>query len=332
VTPGIGRKHSAHGFDDDHATRVLLRSRPPEQALRWAGSLLGGPVVSVDALSGGMNAAMHQLTVEPAVGGPRVSAVLRRYVRPNVLAEEPGIASREARTLQFVEAVVVPTPLCLGVDPTGTAAGVPSVLMSQLPGQVDWWPKDVNRWLRGLAELLPAIHSAPLPAAGAFPAFVPYSQDKYEPPGWARSTATWERAFEIFLGARPAAAGDRVNDTFIQRDFHPGNVLWLDGSVSGVVDWQSACIGPDVIDVGHCRVNLYKYGLEVADRFTDEWQRLTGRSYEPWADVVSIIGILDGLRDSPVQWAGGKGRRRRVHAAAIEDALTRAVSEIGWTA
>jgi aminoglycoside phosphotransferase (APT) family kinase protein len=322
VTGGITRRRRAHGFNDDAETRDLLRSRPGEQALRWAGSLLGGPVLSVKALRGGMNSAMHLLTIRPTRGGEEASAVLRRYVRPNVVAQEPNIASREARTLQFVEAVTVPTPLLLGVDPTGSAAGVPSVLMSQLAGKVDWWPSDLNSWLGRLAELLPAIHSAALPAPGVLEEFVPYRQERYEPPGWARSKAAWERAFEIFHGPQPVIYAGHRNRTFIQRDFHPGNVLWRNGSVSGVVDWQSACIGPDTIDVGHCRVNLYSYGLDVADRFTKEWQTVSGRTYDPWADVVSIIGVLDELRDRP----------RKRHREAVEEALIRATDEIGASA
>ena len=35
-----------HGFCDDEATRHLLRSRPPHQALAWAETVLGVPVVS----------------------------------------------------------------------------------------------------------------------------------------------------------------------------------------------------------------------------------------------------------------------------------------------
>jgi hypothetical protein len=35
-----------HGFSDDEATRRLLRSRPPHQALAWAEGILGVPVLS----------------------------------------------------------------------------------------------------------------------------------------------------------------------------------------------------------------------------------------------------------------------------------------------
>ena len=104
----------------------------------------------------------------------------------------------------------------------------------------------------------------------------------------------------------------------LHRDFHPGNVLWRRGTVSGVVDWQGACTGPAAADVGHCRVNLLTFGTDAAQRFTVLWQRTAGATYHPWADVVTIIGFLDDLR-------GDQGSERHL----VEDMLARAVAEIG---
>jgi aminoglycoside phosphotransferase (APT) family kinase protein len=299
-----------HGFGDDEQTRRLLRSRPPRQALDWAGAALGGTVTSARALRGGTASAVHLLTVT----GPASTrqAVLRRYVRPEDL---PGIAEREARALALAARLEVPTPGLLAVDPRGGAAGVPAVLMSRLPGSVRWWPGAPQRWLDGLAALLPAIHAAPLPPPGTIPPFTPYRQDSYQIPVWAREPGIWERAVEIYH--RPAPGGPRV---FLHRDFHPGNVLWWRGTVGGVVDWAGASTGPPSADVGHCRVNLFPYGLAAAGRFTRAWENLAGASYHPWADIVTIIGLLDGLREEPPDQA-----ERDV----IEEVLAGAVTALG---
>jgi aminoglycoside phosphotransferase (APT) family kinase protein len=302
----------AHGFCDDDETRRLLRSRPPRQALVWAGQYLGARVTSARALRGGMSSAVHLLTAEHPHGGS-VQAVLRRYVRPDVNEEEPDIAKQEAEVLRFVEPLDLPTPRLLAVDPTGDEAGVPALLMSRLPGRVDWWPKDAEAWLRGLAEVLPRIHASPLSSApGVIRPFAPYRQKSYEPPSWARHPAMWEEAVEIFHGPAP---DEHV--AFIQRDFHPGNVLWRCGKVSGVVDWQAASIGPAALDVAHCRANLLGYGRDVADRFTVLWEQASGTRYHPWAEVVTVIGFLDDLRDE-------QGSDHDL----VEDLLAQAVAEL----
>lgn len=275
-----------HGFGDDAETRRLLRSRPPRRALDWAGSVLGGTVTATRALRGGTASAVHLLTV--AGLGDVTRVVLRRYVR----LEGPGMAEHEARALAFAAHLDVPTPELLAADTSGAQAGAPAVLMSWLPGSVRWCPRDSGRWLAGLAALLPAIHAAPLPPPEVIPPFIPYRQASYQPPAWARWPRIWARAAEIYH--EPVPDGPRV---FLHRDFHPGNVLWQRGAVTGVVDWPGASTGPLSADVGHCRANLFPYGAAAVARFTLAWEGLTGASYDPWADVVTIVGFLDGLRE-----------------------------------
>lgn len=133
-----------------------------------------------------------------------------------------------------------------------------------------------------------------LPPPGVLGHFAPYAQERDDPPRWARWPAVWERAVEI-AHAPPSDLEAR----FIHRDCHPGNVLWRQGQVTGLVDWQAACIGPASADVAHCRANLFRYGLDIADRFSAAWERLTGDRYNPWAEIATIVGFLDGLRDEP---------------------------------
>ncbi len=307
-------RSAPHGFCDDEATARLLRSRPPRNSLAWAERAVGGKVISARALRGGTSSAVHLLRMRTKGGGLE-TVVMRRYVRPEVNLEEPDIVEHEANALRLVDRVDVPTPKLLGTDETGEEAGVPAVLMSRLPGRIDWSPRDLDPWLRRLAELLPRIHAAPLPGPEDRPLrlFAPYAPANYDPPVWARWPKIWERAVEIFHGP-PLCP----NTVFIHRDFHPGNVLWHRGAVSGVVDWQAACTGPPVADVAHCRANLFVYGLQVADRFSTIWEDLSGQGYHPWAEVVGIIGMLDAFRSD-------EGRQR----TATEDALARAVAEMG---
>jgi aminoglycoside phosphotransferase (APT) family kinase protein len=303
-----------HGFSDDGPTRRLLRSRPPRAALAWAEGVLGGTVLTAHALRGGTSSAVHMLEIR-STGGGLGQVVMRRYVRPELNLEEPDIVKHEVDALCVAATADVPTPRLLAADLRGEDAGVPAILMSRLPGRVDWSPKNLDRWLTRLAELLPRIHAA-RPGPGRLPSFVPYAQDSYEPPGWAHRPKVWERAVEILHGPAP-----RLNEVFIQRDFHPGNVLWDRGAVSGVVDWQAACTGPAVADVAHCRSNLFRYGLGAADRFTEMWESHSGQTYHPWAEVVGVMGLLDCLRDD-------YGSDRFVS----EEALTRAVAALGNTA
>jgi aminoglycoside phosphotransferase (APT) family kinase protein len=184
--------------------------------------------------------------------------------------------------------------------------------MTALPGRVEWVPESVEPWLARMAEVLPLIHAADLAEAGRFPQHVPDTPSSFAPPHWTHRPDLWERAAEIYHEAAPEEA--RV---FVHGDFHPGNLLWNENVMTGVIDWQAASIGLKSVDVANCRGNLFPYGLDMADRFTSYWEHLTGERFNPWAGLVGCVGYLDGMRDDrPTDWL------------VIEEALAREVAEL----
>jgi aminoglycoside phosphotransferase (APT) family kinase protein len=302
------------GLDDEAGRGRLIGEGPPDAALAWVSRVLGGAsVVAVDPLRGGSSSAMHVVTVCDSSGAVQ-RVVLRRYVLANVVAEEPEIALQEARALEVVDALSVPTPQLLAVDPFGDDAEVPALVISELPGRAAWLSRDTHRWMRAMAEAVTVLHALDVPADVEIRPFDRYAQQSYESPKWAADASVWERAVEVFLGTVP-----EHDVGFIHRDFHPGNVQWEHARLTGVVDWQSASIGPRSVDIGHCRANLIFDHPRLVDVFTNMWQEVSGSTYDPWGDVATVIGMLDNLRDRP------PGLDARV---AFESLLARAMSEL----
>jgi aminoglycoside phosphotransferase (APT) family kinase protein len=299
-----------HGFVEEGRSRPL-RSRPPGSALAWVESALGGTVTRIRALKGGSSSAIHALRLRRPTGDDTV--VLRRYVLPEVIAEEPDIATREAHALAILRHVGCTYPRLLAVDPTGSHAGVPAVLMSRLPGRVEWTPAQLEPWLGGLAAVLPQLHDGPLPDSPCIGEFRPYPPERWEPPSWIRRPALWDRALGVFRG--PPLDPERA---LIHRDYHPGNVLWRGGVVSGVVDWQAASIGPPSVDAAWCRLNIIgRFGLEAGDRLISRWEEVSGRTYHPWAEVVLLVDVM-GWSSTP----------KPQECLDLEQALARRLSEL----
>jgi aminoglycoside phosphotransferase (APT) family kinase protein len=280
-----------HGYDLTPEDRVLLRSDPPAAALRWCEAVTGGRVAGFRALDGGTSSAVHAVDL---VDGRAL--VLRRFVRVEWLEQEPDVPAREAAALVALRACALPTPGLVGADPDGLAFGDPAILMTRLPGAIEWRPRELDGFLRRLAALLPAIHATPVPGSGLGP-YRLWLPEASSPPAWSARPAMWERAFATF--SEPPPSGPSV---FLHRDFHPGNVLWDGGEVSGVVDWPNACVGVPESDIGYCRNNLARaLGLEAADRFL----ALCGvEDYDPYWDIVAAVGGFDDevlARWSPVE-------------------------------
>jgi aminoglycoside phosphotransferase (APT) family kinase protein len=59
-------------------------------------------------------------------------------------------------------------------------------------------------------------------------------------------------------------------------DFWPGNILWRDGHIVGVVDWEDAALGDPLADVANSRLEmLWAVGIDAMRRFTHLYQSLT---------------------------------------------------------
>ena len=205
--------------------------------------------------------------------------------------------------LQLVERIATPTPRLIGVDPTGELAGTPAVLMTELPGRPEWTAG--QRWMRQLVEILVDVHDIDAGQASMVRPLSVSAQESYALPKWVTKPAAWERAIEVFHG--PVLDEDR---TFIHRDFYAGNVLWHRRTVSALVDWEAASVGPRSMDVAHCRINQLYEGLDTAEVFTREWEQHTGRTFNRWADIATIIGLLDAERRTLQPRAGGSTSRR----------------------
>jgi aminoglycoside phosphotransferase (APT) family kinase protein len=303
-------REPVHGFDLSPKDERLLRGPVPPRALRWAASAVGAGarLCGTEALAGGTSSAVHALTFEGRDGRSH-ELVLRRFVREDWLAEEPDVAEREAAALALVAGRGLPTPALVAVDPDGGAVGVPAVLMSRLPGRIEWDPPDVEAFLQRLVEPLPSVHATPVPPGTPLPDYASYPLKLRRPPVWASEPQAWLRAIERLDG--PPPSDERA---LIHRDYHPGNVLWENGRVSGLIDWVNASVGCPWADVGHCRVNLAsELGLQAADRLLELFRAASGRSddYDPYWDIAAAIGGLD----EDVDEAPSPADERFLHAA-----------------
>jgi aminoglycoside phosphotransferase (APT) family kinase protein len=242
-------------------------------------------VVSIERLQGGISSLVHAITL--SVGGKLRRVVLRQFDNREWVRREPDLALREAESLRRASAMAgVRAPAIVAFDGDGAGCGMPAVLMTRLEGRVVLEPKDVSCWLDGMALSLSRIHAE---AAGDFPwSFAPYCDaSTLDTSSWSSVPDKWRAAADIVTGHRPSFA-----KRFIHRDYHPANVLWNEGEVSGIVDWVNGCVGPAGIDVGHCRVNLAQlHGVGTADEFLDRYRRHAGDSfhYDPYWDLVTLI-------------------------------------------
>ena len=198
-------------------------------------------------------------------------------------------APLEWSRLEFAQRVTAPVPRPIAADLDSVWFGRPAVVMSRLPGRPDLTPKDVNSWVGALAQALAELHETPLDGArGAVTR--PPQAETWRPPAGEHDRLT-AAAVNAVTARLPSLTSDRV---FTHGDFHPGNVLWHRGRISGVVDWSAARLDSRWYDLAYCRAAVcLLLGPDIADRLADAYSDIVGGTSDELA-VYDLMCVLSG--------------------------------------
>jgi hypothetical protein len=251
----------------------------------WALGVLSGDwsLSATQLLAGGITGIVAALDLSDPRGG-RQRLVLKLY-HPD--PSEPDSAWREAHILHLLAESDLPVPRVVALDRDGHASGWPALLITHMPGRRQMRPRQPRPWLSELANLADRIHGVAV-SHDALPRYRPWGLDDPLPvPGWWTNRDTWLRAVEIFHGPTPDEP-----QMFIHRDFHPGNVLWTDGTPSAIVDWLHGSLGPASVDFAHCRLNIHlDLGENIARRWPEVhpfWEITDALSWVPDPEIHGI--------------------------------------------
>ena len=267
-----------------------------EQLRHWVENVTDDKIQSAQQMAGSTSSTLYRLQTN------RRELVLRVFDNAEWLAEEPDLARHEAAVLERTQTLALPAPNVVAYDETGASCGgLPVILMTFLPGEINLQPANIDDWLRQLAETLVTIHNLPVDDFGW--SYFPWGEIKGQSvPEWTTTPENWRRAIEIAEGPEPS-----YREVFLHRDYHPMNVLWQGQTLCGVVDWVNACRGPAGVDLAHCRTNLVAmYGLDAADHFLSYYEQVIGPSftYDPYWEIIGLVSELAYPVEVYLPWAG----------------------------
>jgi aminoglycoside phosphotransferase (APT) family kinase protein len=239
----------------------------------------GSSLIAVRPLAGSFSNFTHLVEFD-AASGLRTRIVVRRYAIFGQ-CDRGEKARREFRTLELLQGNDIPAPQPLYLDQQGTLLGTPGIVTSYVPGQLVMESADPLSWARSLAVMLARIHS--ISCGGAAKDFL---LD-------ADSEATWflrSGVVPAYMNAHPVGAvvWQAVHDLWPNRqaapamlvhiDYWSGNVLWKQGQIAAIVDWEEAACGEAGIDVAYCRMDMILGGMaRAADEFLAVYEENTGR-------------------------------------------------------
>ncbi|MEM8857499.1 MAG: aminoglycoside phosphotransferase family protein [Chloroflexota bacterium] len=269
----------------------------PHEALSWAASSIQSEIISCTPLKGSTSSTLYEL-----VSASGQKFVLRLFTLTSWLETEPDLARHEAAVLERVQQENFKSPHLIAFDEFGTNTIYPAVLMTKLEGQVELKPSNFDQWLKLQAHTLHQIHQTPIDNfSWQYKHW--FDLNELSVPSWTKQPTVFREMIDILKSPPP-----EVPLVFLHRDYHPTNILWDESRLSGIVDWVNGCIGPAMIDVGHCRLNLASlFGIQAAEAFLENWKSVApSRHYSPWWDICAFanggvfsnkLGIYSGWAD-----------------------------------
>jgi aminoglycoside phosphotransferase (APT) family kinase protein len=117
-------------------------------------------------------------------------------------------------------------------------------LISCLPGTADIRPADPADIAWQLGEALARIHATGLRRFAGWPSV--FGRAAGSPVALSGPAADLVAAGWETVSSAPAV--------LTHYDFWSGNTLWRDGTLTGVVDWSGAVLGPRGFDLSWCRL------------------------------------------------------------------------------
>jgi aminoglycoside phosphotransferase (APT) family kinase protein len=255
-------------------------------------------LLSTEPLAGGVSSHTRRLVFE-AGGG--VQAVVER--RPKAMPGKPPPAeraAREAALLACLPDLGVPAPRLRRFEPPDT------LVLDFLEGATDPPPGAPASVIGPMAALLAALHRLGpehgLPPLQAFTdplADLRTWRPDLFPPDTDRGATC-----PPFTGAARLLHGD----------FWMGNLLWRDGGLAGLLDWEDACLGDPMAELAAACCDLHsRFGADAAEALVCAYAALApvDRARLAWWDLYMPTAQLTYM-DS---WGLPPGDLARVRAA-----------------
>ncbi len=248
---------------DDKFAQVAHQIDPDSTLLR------AGP------LTGGVSAQVTALEIALPGGGTRKLVVRQHGARD--LAGNPQIAADEFRLLQGLHAAGLPVPLPYTFDQSGAIFATPYVVLEYIEGAPEFAPANLPDYLRQFAAQLACIHQ--ITPAQVDLSFLPTQAKRHAATFSAHPATTAESVEEQQIRQALASVWPLppLNaPVLLHGDFWPGNLLWREGQLVGVIDWEDAQVGDPVADLANSRLEiLWAFGSDAMHQFTRLYQSLT---------------------------------------------------------
>ncbi|AHV98156.1 phosphotransferase family protein [Paenibacillus sabinae] len=253
-----------------------------------------GKLLSVREMTGGVSARVTAIEMV-LDSGQIATRIVRRHGEAD-LKRNPGIAAAEFKLLQVLRSERLPVPEPYYLDESCSIFPQPYLVIGYVEGETDLEPANIETYLLQMAENLAAIHQVDCPSQR-----LPFltrqeelaaeilDQDSVQ----TDDSLNVSRIRETLTAVWPLK---QTNQTaLLHGDYWPGNILWKDGRLAAIIDWEDTALGDPLADLANARLEmLFHFGIDAMNAFTRQYRSLmTGIDFSnlPYWDLYAALRL-----------------------------------------
>ena len=191
----------------------------------------------------------------------------------------------------------------------------PYIVIEYIEGETEFAPSNVPNFLLQFATHLNGIHQ--IDDSKLNVSFLPKLEKRDAEKVRERPTNVDEsldegRIRKVLEAVWPVP--QRNTSVLLHGDFWPGNVLWKDGQLVAIIDWEDAMLGDPLADVANSRLEiLWACGGDAMQRFTEQYQSMTtiDFTYLPYWDLYAALRPIAHMAQWGLDDATEKTMRER---------------------
>jgi len=267
---------------------------------------VGNTLISASPLIGGASAQVILMDVKQA--DDEIQKYLLRVHSEVDRDRNPNIANHEFRLLKTLNDSGLPVAQPYYLDESCEIYPLPYLVVGYIEGATEFSPQNLSDFILQSAKLLAKIHQVKqqLPMLGFLSDrnqhvlwWIEYQPDHLD------EELDEPRLRDALNSLFPLK---QVNEsTLLHGDFWPGNLIWSNGQLVGVIDWEDAEIGDPLSDLSIARLDmLWAFGKDAMLDFTQAYQDLMPHldygNLAHW-DFFTALRPANQLMDWSAGWA-----------------------------
>jgi aminoglycoside phosphotransferase (APT) family kinase protein len=260
-------------------------------------------------LTGGVSAQVTAIEIVQADGHTQKMIVRRHGERD--LKRNPRLATDEFKLLHLLHSAGLPTPTPYYLDQSGEIFPTPYIVLEYIEGKPEFAPAHLPDLLLQFATHLSRLHQLDISKLDL--SFLPRQ----------------ERIYTQKLSARPAQLDESLDEgriravleaiwplpqhnttVLLHGDFWPGNILWRDGQLVAIIDWEDAALGDPLADLANSRLEiLWAFGIDAMHHFTDLYRSIAPIDFTNLPSWDLCAALRPAFQIS--EWAAGDQQREQ---------------------